>query len=196
MTGREKKILYAGAAVAMLFAVVQLFPLIGGVYSERHAQIERLRDDIAREENLIGDAQTWSERREGIERQLDALEAQVFQGGTLPLLTANIQRMVRQYATETSVTITSTKLAETLETPGWLLVRQELSFTMDNQSNTLGFLRLLEQSRPYLGVTNFSLRRTRNQYTGTVTVIGFSRIGGNPQPGPQSAQNSVLEGSR
>jgi hypothetical protein len=196
MTRREKNIFYAGLAVAGLFVIAQLFPLIGGIYAERRAQIELLRDDIAREESLIENAGNWAERRSEIEARLAGMEAQVFQGGTLPLLTANIQRMVRQYANDTNIAITSTKLAETMETPGWLLVKQELSFTMDNQSNTLGFLRLLEQSRPYLGVTDFSLRRTRNQYSGTVTVIGFSRVGGSPQSAARTMSGNALAGTR
>ena len=177
MTRREKTILYAGAAVVVLMVLVRGLPVAGDVYAERQENIALIRDDIAREQNLAAASEEWRARRDDIENRLAQLQTQVFETSTLPLLTANLQRMVRQYANDASISITSTKLAEAWETDGWLLVEQELSFTMDNQSNSLGFLRRLEESQPWLGVTSFTMRRNRNQYSGSITVVGFSRSG-------------------
>jgi hypothetical protein len=176
MTRREKSILYTGAAVVGLMILLKGLPVAGGIYAERKETIAVIRDDIAREQNLAAATDLWRERKDTIDIRLAELEAQVFETSTLPLLTANLQRMVRQYANDADISITSTKLAEPLQTDGWLLVEQELSFTMDNQSNSLGFLRRLEESQPWLGVTSFTMRRNRNQYSGSVTVVGFSRI--------------------
>ncbi len=188
MTRRETRIVYAAVAVAVLLLVVRGLPVVTGIYAERQASIELIRDDMARELALSENTELWRQRREEIEARLGSLDAQVFHGGTLPLLTANIQRMVRQYATETGVTINSTRLAESRETDGWLLVEQELSFTMDNQSNTLGFLRRLEESTPWLGVSSFTMRRSRNLYTGSITVVGFSRVNAAAQAAPAQAR--------
>ena len=177
MTRREKTILYAGAAVVVLMVLVRGLPVAGEFYAERQENIALIRDDIAREQNLAAASEEWRARRDDIENRLAQLQTQVFETSTLPLLTANLQRMVRQYANDASISITSTKLAEAWETDGWLLVEQELSFTMDDQSNSLGFLRRLEESEPWLGVTSFTMRRNRNQYSGSVTVVGFSRSG-------------------
>lgn len=177
MTRREKSILYAGAAVVVLMVLLRGLPVAGEIYAERKETIALIRDDIAREQNLTAATEEWRTRRDDIENRLAQLQTQVFETSTLPLLTANLQRIVRQYANDASVSITSTKLAEPLETDGWLLVEQELLFTMDNQSNSLGFLRRLEESQPWLGVTSFTMRRNRNQYSGSVTVVGFSRSG-------------------
>jgi hypothetical protein len=54
-------------------------------------------------------------------------------------------------------------------------VEQELSLLTDNQENLLQLLRSLETATPWLGVTTFSASRNRNQYAGTLTVVGFSR---------------------
>ncbi len=175
MTRRERKILYAGIAMALIFGLSRGLPFISQTYADRKNNIEFIRDDIAREERLIENAALWNERREAIETQLQNLDTEVFQGDAIPLLTANIQRMVRQYATDTGISISSTRLAEPLRGDGWLLVEQELSFTLDSQNNTLEFLRRIEQSRPYLGITSFNMRRNRNQYSGAITVVGFSR---------------------
>jgi hypothetical protein len=176
LTSREKNIL----RLALLFAVLMLLsngvPAVRAVYAERSATIEQLRDAIAREQRLIEDQDLWEQRRADIQNQMQDMQAQAFQSGTVPMLTANIQRLVRQYASESGITITSTRLAESKESNGWLMVEQSMSFALDNQSNTLGFLNRLEESRPYLGVTSFSMRHNRNQYTGDITVVGFSRV--------------------
>jgi hypothetical protein len=175
MTTREKNILYAGAAILVVMILLRGLPLIGEVYAERKDSIELIRDDIAREQNLAAAAEEWRDRRNEIESRMAEMETQVFGASTLPLLSANLQRMVRQYANDADISITSTKLAEPVLSNGWLLVEQELSFTMDNQSNSLGLLRRLEESQPWLAVTSFTMRRNRNQYSGTITVVGFSR---------------------
>ncbi len=175
MTRREKTILYAGAAVVVLMVLLRGLPVAGDIYAERKENIALIRDDIAREQNLAAATDEWRQQRDDIEVRLAQLEAQVFEPSTLPLLTANLQRIVRQYANDANISITSTKLAEPLQTDGWLLVEQELSFTMNNQSNSLGFLRRLEESQPWLGVTSLTMRRNRNQYSGSITVVGFSR---------------------
>jgi hypothetical protein len=101
----------------------------------------------------------------------------------VPLISANIQRVVRDYANQTGISITSTKLAEAMETEGWVLVQQEITIVTDNQRNIMAFLQQLEQSSPRLGVSTFAIRRNRNQYAGTLTVVGFSRTAEAPAAG-------------
>ena len=82
---------------------------------------------------------------------------------------------MRDYANDAGVNITSTKLAESMSADGWLLVEQELSVVTDDQSKIMALLTSIENSDPLLGVSTFSVRRNRNQYAGTITVVGFSR---------------------
>ncbi len=182
MTKREKNILLLAVAVGVVFAISQGLPTVRGLYAERTAVIEQVRTDIERERRLIEEEQSWQERSAAIETQLQELGTQVFQGASVPLISANIQRIVRDHATQTAISVTSTRLAESMTTDGWLLVEQELSVQTDNQTNLMHFLQRLEESRPRLRVTTFSVRRNRNQYAGTITVMGFSRTQEAPAP--------------
>lgn len=175
MTKREKNILTLASVVAALFVVTQGLPALQSFYAQRGATIEVLQTDLERQRRLIADEQEWSERRATAQARGDDLGGQLFQDSAIPLISANIQRLVREYATQAGVNITSTKLAESMAAEPWLLVEQELSILTDNQNNILDLLSKLENSNPLLGVSTFSLRRNRNQYAGTITVVGFSR---------------------
>lgn len=175
MTKREKNILFAALAVGVVFVLTQGLPTIKSQYNARSEKIAELQTGLERERKLIEDAQMWNERRAQVLIRGDELTSQLFQDNSIPLVSANIQRLVRDYATETNVSITSTKLAESMETEGWLLVEQELTIITSNQNYILNFLEKIETSSPLLGVSSFSVRRNRNQYAGTITVVGFSR---------------------
>lgn len=175
MTNREKKILILAAAVGAVFILTQAYPAIKNNYVERSAQIQDIQTNIEREQRLLQESEVWSARREQTELELAALEKRIIAETTVPLISTNIQRVVREYATASGISITSTKLAESMRADGWLLVEQELSIQTADQSNVLAFLKSIENSTPKLGITQFSLRRNRNQYSGTITVIGFSR---------------------
>ncbi len=183
MTKREKNILFVALAVGVVFALTQGWPSARAKYSERASFIEQTRNDIEREKRLIADATQWLERRQQTELRLQSLGQDLFQGDSVPMISANIQRVVRDYANQTGISITSTKLAEAMETDGWVLVQQEITILTDNQRNTMAFLQRLEQSSPRLGVSTFAIRRNRNQYAGTLTVVGFSRTAEAPAAG-------------
>lgn len=175
MTKREKNILGLALVVGVIFVLTKGYPAIQRVYAARAETIEQLETNLGRERRLIEDAQMWSERRAEVETLGAELTTQLFQDTSIPLVSANLQRLVREYATQSNVSITSTKLAESMETDGWLLVEQELSIMTGNQNYILELLRKIETSSPLLGVSAFSVRRNRNQYVGTITVVGFSR---------------------
>lgn len=175
MTKREKNIIWLAAVVGVIFIFSQGFPAVRAFYAQRAASIVEVQNEIERERRLLENTEVWQERRLAIEQRLNELGAQVFTGDSVPLISANIQRMVREYANQAGVNITSTRLAEPLQTDDWLLVEQELSFLTDNQTNLLTFFQRLETSTPWLGVSAFSVRRNRNQYAGDIKVVGFSR---------------------
>lgn len=175
LTSREQMTLRVAIIVALLLVLSNGVPALFSVYELRSDELQQLRDEIARERRLIADQQLWQERRDEAERQSAQLDGLIFSGGTTPLVAAGIQRQIRQIANDAGLIITSTRLAESFEDGGWLMVEQSLSFTLTDQNAILTFLRQLENSQPYLGVTDFSLRRNRNQFTGELTVVGFSR---------------------
>lgn len=175
LSKRERTIVILAALVALAFISSSVFPTIQRAYQDRQASIESVQLDIEREQRLIANTASWRERRVEVEAKRAELEAQVFSGTTIPIVEANIQRALSQYARETNITVSSTRLAERLETDGWLLISQEMSFRTDNAANTIQFLERLETSLPRLRVTDFNLTRSRNQYSGSITVVGFAR---------------------
>jgi hypothetical protein len=86
--------------------------------------------------------------------------------------------VLSQHARDSGITVASTRLADRLETAGWLMISQEMSFRTSEDGNTIEFLEKLENSTPKLRVTDFNLSRSRNQYSGSITVVGFARSEG------------------
>jgi hypothetical protein len=172
---REKNILRAALVLALLLLVSNGLPQLRAIHQERALDITQLRDSIEREQRLIEDAGQWAERRQVTEAQEPELHNKVFSGNSTTMLTAAIQRQLRQLAGEAGINITSTRLAETSQSGDWLKMQQSISFTTTDQTAIMRLLQQLEESQPYLGVVDFSLRRARNQFTGELTVVGFSR---------------------
>lgn len=172
---RERNILIMAGVVALVFISTSVFPAVKRTYLERQASIESVQLDIEREQRLIDNTASWRERRVEAEAMRAELETQVFRGTTVPIVEANIQRALSQYAREADITVSSTRLAETLDDNGWLLISQEMSFRTNDAANTVTLLQRLEESKPRLHVTDFNLSRNRNQYSGSITVVGFAR---------------------
>jgi len=178
LSRREKNILIMAAAVAVAFVVTSVVPALRGYYERRNVAIDDIRLQIEREQRLFDESITWRSRRAEVESAEAELDNQVFSGTTLPIIEANIQRALTQHARESQVSVTSTRLAERLETEGWIMVRQEMAFRTGDAANTIRFLQNLEESLPRLWVTDFSLDRARNQFSGSITVVGFARSEG------------------
>lgn len=175
---RERNILILAAVVALIFLSTSGWPAIKSVYTQRQDNIEGVEIDIAREQRLIENTASWRERRVEVESQIDELHNQLFSGATIPIVEANIQRALSGHARDTGITVSSTRLADRLISDDWLLISQEMSFRTSDQMNTARFLERLETSAPRLWVTGFTLNRSRNQYSGSITVVGFARSEG------------------
>ena len=178
VSARERNILTLAGIVAVIFIGTAVLPMIRAAYEERQGTIEDLLLDINREQRLIENSQSWLERRIEVERRAQELEQQIFSGDTIPLVEADISGDLSRYTRNSGITIGSTRLAERLETDGWLMISQEISFRTTEVNNTLGFLNSLENSSPRLFVTDFTINRSRNQFSGTITVVGFARSEG------------------
>ncbi|MBL4821490.1 MAG: hypothetical protein JKY98_10965 [Gammaproteobacteria bacterium] len=175
---REKNVLLLAGFVAVVFVISSVFPAIRGIYQDRNEAIEDIHLNIERERRLFDDTITWRGRRTEVESTLEGLEAQVFSGETGPIIEANIQQALTQYARDSEISVTSTRLADRLEAQGWIMVSQEMSFRTVDAANTISFLRQLSNSVPRLWVTDFSIDRARNQYSGSITAVGFARSEG------------------
>ena len=175
LSTRERLILLLAAVVAFVFVFTRGVPIVTRVYAERTASVESVQLDIERELRLQRSAELWSSRRAETERALANAEAGLFSGSTNAIVEASIQQILSQHAASAGIEVNSTRLAETLEEGEWTLVSQEMSFRTSDAAATVDFLSLIEQSIPRLEVTEFSLDRSRNQFSGAITVVGFAR---------------------
>ena len=175
LSTRERLILLLAAVVAVVFVFTRGVPIATRVYAERAASVESVQLDIERELRLQRSAELWSSRRTETERALANAEAGLFSGSTNAIVEASIQQILSQHAASAGIEVNSTHLAETLEQGEWTLVSQEMSFRTSDAAATVDFLSLIEQSIPRLEVTEFSLDRSRNQFSGAITVVGFAR---------------------
>ena len=175
LSTRERLILLLAVVVAVVFVFTRGVPIATRVYAERAASVESVQLDIERELRLQRSAELWSSRRTETERALANAEAGLFSGSTNAIVEASIQQILSQHAASAGIEVNSTRLAETLEQGEWTLVSQEMSFRTSDAAATVDFLSLIEQSIPRLEVTAFSLDRSRNQFSGAITVVGFAR---------------------
>ncbi|MGH8467236.1 MAG: hypothetical protein ACRER5_24095, partial [Pseudomonas sp.] len=125
MTKRERNILFLALAVGVVFLATQALPMVSAIYADRAANIDNIRLDIERERRLVETAERWQQQRMETEQRRSELGTQVFEGSAVPLISANIQRMVRDHANDNGIAVTSTRLSESLQSEGWLLVQQE-----------------------------------------------------------------------
>ena len=163
------------AVVAILFVITQVSPAVQNLYENREAAIEDVLLAITREERLIENSLDWRERRINAQVAQADVETQIFSGDTIPLIEASISSDLAQHARDAGLTVNSTRLAERQDTDEWLMISQEMSFRTTDPGNTVTFLQRLENSTPRLRVKDFSLDRSRNQYSGAITVVGFAR---------------------
>ena len=175
LSTRERLILLLAVIVAVVFLLTRGVPIATRVYAERAESIESVQLDIERELRLQRSAELWSSRRAETERALANAEAGLFSGSTNAIVEASIQQILSQHAASAGLEVNSTRLAETLEQGDWTLVSQEMSFRTSDAAATIEFLSLIEQSTPRLEVTEYSLDRSRNQFSGSITVVGFAR---------------------
>ena len=173
ISAREQRVLILAGLVGVVFIATQILPAVQGLYERRNAEIENVLLAVEREARLIEDSLLWRDRRIEAEVQQAQVENQIFIGATVPLVEANLQRDLSKHARDSGLSVSSTAGGQP-EADEWLMVSQEMSFRTDDAGNTITFLRLLEYSEPRLRVRDFSLSRSRNQYNGSITVVGFA----------------------
>lgn len=182
---RERNLLLLLAVVAAVFFGSFVLTAMGEWGGQRAALIESLQLAVEREQRLIDDEEALElQRAEAEDREAD-MQLGIFSGATIPLIEAAIQQDLSRYARESGLTVNSTRLADRLETEGWLLISQEMSFRTTDANRTVAFLGRLSESQPRLRVTDFSISRSRTQYSGSITVVGFARPAAAPFQEPR-----------
>ena len=174
MKSKEKKLIGLAGIIFLVVVVVRVIPLLMDSYDEGLDEIDFLEQRIERLRFLVEEAPFIVDEEAEKRTEVAVLEDWVFTGQDSNLIGTSVQRQLRQAVEEADVTPRSYNTPRIAETRGWILVTQEMDFVIE-QENILKFLELLENSRPKLHVTEFSINRNRRQYTGSITVTGFSK---------------------
>lgn len=174
MIKRTRNLAMLAGVIFALLLIVRIIPLLYGYYQQGQDDIALLQERRDRYEQLIIDVERWKENEILKQAEIADLESWVFPGSNPNLVGTNVQRSLRQAVEQTNVAIREMSVAEYTYVDDWLMVSQEMDFSID-QANILPFLNALQELRPRLHVSAFSVTRNRRQYTGTITVVGFSR---------------------
>jgi hypothetical protein len=174
MKSKEKKLVALLGVLALLVIIVRGIPFMRDSYQEDLNEIEFLEQRIQRMRLLVEEA-PFIKDEEALKRvEMAALESWIFTGQDPNLIASSMQRQLRQAVEEAGVSARSYSTPRFSQAEGWLVVSQEMDFVIE-QENMLRFLELLENSRPKLHVTEFSINRNRRQFLGSITVTGFNK---------------------
>jgi hypothetical protein len=173
MKQNEKQLIILAGALFVLVLIVRIVPLLTDWYQSGQEEIARLEDRIARFQTLIAETDEWMEREALKRAEVADLETWIFAGDNPNLVGSSVQRTLRQAVDKSGISIRSMDVARFAYVDGWLQVNQDMDFILD-QDDILPFLAALDELRPRLHVTAFDITRNRRQYTGSITVTGFS----------------------
>jgi hypothetical protein len=175
MKNNEKKIIGLAVVLFLVVIIVRVIPLLRDTYSEGLEEIAFMEQQIDRLRMLVEEAPFIKDEEALKKVEMAELENWVFSGDDANLIGTSVQQQLRQAVDEAGISPRGYDTPRIGETDGWIVVTQEMQFTI-NQEDILPFIEMLESSRPRLHVTDFSINRNRRQYTGSITVSGFSKV--------------------
>lgn len=174
MKTQEKKLLLLLGALALVVLVVRVVPMLGAYYRQGQEDIALLQERVARYQQLLADTKVWNERELLKQAEVAEFATWVFQGDNPSVVGPSVQRSLRQAVEQSGITVREMSVAKFARSGDWLLVSQDLSLILE-QDKILPFLNTLVAQRPRLFITAFSVAQNRRQFTGSLTVTGFSR---------------------
>ncbi|MES2604019.1 MAG: type II secretion system protein GspM [Pseudomonadota bacterium] len=174
MKRSEKQLLTMAAVIFALLLVVRVVPMLVDYYRQGREDIALQQERRDRLRTLIVETSQWQEREQLKMAEVQDLQSWVFPGTDPNLVSSSLQRSLRQLVAGSGAELRETGVARYSYVGDWLMVEQDMNFAL-SQDAILPFLRALQASRPHLHVNAFSINRNRRQYTGSLTVVGFSR---------------------
>lgn len=171
---RQQNLIVAAGILFAVVVLVRVVPMAWDYYQRGQDQIALLEDRLERYRNLVLETELWMERETLKAAEIADLEGWVFEGANPNLTGSSVQRLLRQAMEQANVRVMETNVPRYSYIEDWLMVSQEMNFSLDQQQ-ILPFLNTLQQLRPRLHVVALTINRNRRQFTGTITVAGFSR---------------------
>lgn len=191
MKRSEKNLVILAGALLALVLVVRVIPLLFDYYRQSREDIALLQERVDRYRTLIVETSQWQEREQLKQAEVTDLESWVFPGTDPNLVSSSMQRALRQLVAGSGAELRETGVARYSYVDEWLMVEQDMDFAL-TQEAILPFLRALQASRPHLHISAFSINRARRQYTGKLTVVGFSRTSKNAPAAVESSAPLTL----
>ena len=174
MKSNEKKLVGLALFIFLALFIVRFVPSLKTSYEDGLKEIELLEQQIARLQFMVEEFFIIQDREASRREDVAELESLMFPGQDPNLIGSSVQRQLRQAVDEAGLLVRQYSTPRFTEIDGWLLVVQEMDFVIE-QEKILQFLNLLENSSPKLHITEFNINRNRRQYTGSITVTGFSK---------------------
>lgn len=171
---RQQNLLIAAGVLFALVMITRLVPMAWNYYQSGQDDIALLEERLDRYRTLVLESDLWMERELLKAAEIGDLESWIFEGANPSLTGSSVQRALRQAMEQSNVRVMETSVARYSYIGNWLMVTQEMNFSLD-QPQILPFLTALQELRPRLHVVAFTINRNRRQFTGSITVAGFSR---------------------
>lgn len=176
MTKKEQKLLWL--AGILFFGYMIPFEAAPFIWKESQHLLEKIhkqKAEISRLHLLKAEVSKWQQDFETVTQRSQTLETSLLSGETQALVSARAQSLLKEYASNAKINLTSVDLPEFVETGEWLLLTQSLKFEASSQQ-LMDFLQTLQQSLIKFWVVSVDVSVVRaNHMIGTLKVSSFSR---------------------
>lgn len=172
MTKKAQKLLWLAGILFFGYVAV---PFVWQKSKHTLEKIHKQKAEISRLHLLKAEVNKWQQDFETITLQSQTLETNLLSGETRALVSARAQSLLKEYASNSKINLTSVDLPEFVETGEWLLLTQSLKFEA-NSEQLMDFLQTLQQSKIKFWVVSVDVSVVRaNHIIGSLKVSSFSR---------------------
>jgi hypothetical protein len=176
MTKKEQKSLWLVGI--LFFGYVIPFEAVPFVWQKSKHILEKIHNqkaEISRLHILKSEAEKWQKDFQTVSQQVETTESSLLNGETRALVSARVQSLLKEHASNAKINLTSVDLPEFVETGEWLLLTQSLKFEANSQQ-LMDFLQILQQSMIKFWVVNVDVSVVRtNHIIGSLKISAFSR---------------------
>ena len=168
--------------VLIIFLSFRVVPMAAEWTASLGTDIERLVDRRDQLERLLESREEWRGRLEKLTGSETTVTARSLPGGRPEVASARLQSLLRDYADEAGVEVSSLSLPEVEVFGSWRLLQQVLTL-QGTEAAVLDFLDRLESGRKLIRVVGFNMRKDRTTLLGSATVVGFAPLAAQPKDG-------------
>lgn len=176
MTKKEQKLLWFAGIIFFGYMIpFEVVPFVWQKSKHILEKIQKQKAEIARLHILKSEAEKWQQDFQTVSQQVETTESSLLTGETRALVSARVQSLLKEHASNAKINLTSVDLPEFVETGEWLLLTQSLKFEASSQQ-LMDFLQTLQQSVIKFWVVSIDVSVVRtNHIIGSLKVSAFSR---------------------